>query len=214
VVAAARTASEAHSLILETNPDVVFLDFTLPGSGAFDLIECFPERSFSVVGMAESPEMKIKALKAGAIDFVIKPVMGDHLPDILSRVREARASHLSQVNDRATSIALSHAGGFKVEELSNIMRLQADDNYTKVFSADGKRYMISRPLKDFERKLPDDVFIRPHKSHMINMFFLKEFATEDGGVAVLKDGTKIPISKRKMSSFMSAVKRFSLVIRK
>jgi len=214
VVAATRTASEAHSLILEMKPEVVFLDFSLPGNEALDLIECFPERNFSVIGMAESTEMKIKALKAGAIDFVIKPVLGDQLPDILGKIRDARTSLLSQVNDKATSIALSHAGGFKVEELSNIVRLQADDNYTKIFSADGKRYMISRPLKDFERKLPEDIFIRPHKSHMINMFFLKEFATEDGGVAVLKDGTKIPISKRKMSSFMSAVKRFSLVIRK
>lgn len=214
VVAATRSATEAYNLILEMKPDVVFLDFSLPGNAALDLIECFPERNFSVIGMAESSEMKIKALKAGAIEFVIKPVQGAYLPDILCKIRDARTSLLSQVNEKATSIALSHAGGFKVEELSNIVRLQADDNYTKVFSAEGKRYLISRPLKDFERKLPEEVFIRPHKSHMINMFFLKEFATEDGGVAVLKDGTKIPVSKRKMALFMTAVKRFSLVIRK
>lgn len=214
ITAVARSAAEAHGLITEMKPEVVFLDFSLPGNDAFDLIDCFPEREFSIVGMASSADLKLKVLKAGAIDFLIKPVSGEHLPELFNRIRESRTSQPSHVNDKATSIALSHAGGFKVEELSNIIRLQADDNYTKVFSADGKRYLISRPLKDFERKLPEEVFIRPHKSHMINMFFLREFATEDGGVAVLKDGTKIPVSKRKMALFMAAVKRFSLVIRK
>jgi two-component system LytT family response regulator len=216
IAAVARTADEGHELIKEFRPDVVFLDFSLPGNTAFDLLDCFPERGFSVVGMADDPEVKIKALKAGVVDFLLKPVRPAYLEDLCAKIRDARTStsNGSQVNDKVTSIALTHSGGFQVVELSNIMRLQADDNYTKVFSAEGKRYLISRPLKDFERKLPEEMFIRPHKSHMINMFFLKEFIVEDGGVAVLRDGTKIPVSKRKMSVFMSAVKRFSLVIRK
>ena len=215
ILAVARTANEGLDIIREFKPQVVFLDFNLDGDSATDLLDCFPEREFSFIALAHTPDMKIKALKQGALEYLIKPLNMGSLVGLADKIRMARESQsTSQVNEKLTSIALSHAGGFSVVELNQIARLQADDNYTKVFTEDGKRYMVSKPLKDFERRLPENVFVRPHKSHMINMFFLKRFLNEDGGVAVLKDGTKIPISKRKMSYFMSAVKRFSLVIRK
>jgi len=215
ILAVARTANEGLDIIRELKPQVVFLDFNLDGDSATDLLDCFPEREFSFIALAHTPDMKIKALKQGALEYLIKPLNMGLLVGLADKIRMARESQsTSQVHEKLTSIALSHAGGFSVVELNQIARLQADDNYTKVFTEDGKRYMVSKPLKDFERRLPENVFVRPHKSHMINMFFLKRFLNEDGGVAVLKDGTKIPISKRKMSYFMSAVKRFSLVIRK
>ena len=215
ILAVARTANEGLDIIRELKPQVVFLDFNLDGDSATDLLDCFPEREFSFIALAHTPDMKIKALKQGALEYLIKPLNLGLLVGLADKIRMARESQsTSQVHEKLTSIALSHAGGFSVVELNQIARLQADDNYTKVFTEDGKRYMVSKPLKDFERRLPENVFVRPHKSHMINMFFLKRFLNEDGGVAVLKDGTKIPISKRKMSYFMSAVKRFSLVIRK
>lgn len=215
VVAMARTANEAHSLIKDLEPQLVFLDFNMQADSALDLLDCFPDRIFSLIAIAHNPEHKIKALKSGALEFLVKPIQSDSLIGLGERVRLARQHNANnQVQEKLTSIALSHAGGFSVVDLMEVARLQADDNYTKVFTKEGKRYMVSRPLKDFERRLPEEVFVRPHKSHMLNMFFLKRFLNEDGGVAELKDGTKIPISKRKMSSFMAAVKRFSLVIRK
>jgi two-component system LytT family response regulator len=112
-----------------------------------------------------------------------------------------------------TKIALSHANGFTMEFIENITRLQADDNYTRVFTVAGKQYLISRPLKDFERMLPPGIFIRTHKSYMININHLKDFSTEDGGIAVLNDGVKVPISKRKNPLFFGALKKFSLMLR-
>ncbi|MFZ9943147.1 MAG: LytR/AlgR family response regulator transcription factor [Bacteroidia bacterium] len=215
IVAVARTANEAHGLIQELDPQLVILDFNMQGDTATDLLECFPERKFSMIATASNPERKITALKSGALEFLIKPIQLNALNGLGEKIRMARQDFGgNQVQEKLTSIALTHAGGFSVVDLMEVARLQADDNYTKVYTADGKRYMVSRPLKDFERRLPEDVFVRPHKSHMLNMFFLKKYLNEDGGIAVLKDGTRIPISKRKMSFFMAAVKRFSLVIRK
>ena len=90
---------------------------------------------------------------------------------------------------------------------------QAGDNYTRVFTISGKQYLISRPLKDFERTLPPGIFIRTHKSFMINIQHLKDFTHEDGGVAVLRDGVKVPVSKRKNPLFFGALKKFSLMLR-
>jgi two-component system LytT family response regulator len=99
-----------------------------------------------------------------------------------------------------------------MEEIENITYLQADDNYTKVFTASGKCYLISRPLKDFERNLVNGLFVRTHKSFMINIKYLKDFTTIDGGVITLNDGVKVPVSKRKNSVFKEAIRKLSLVL--
>ncbi len=216
VVGEAGSVSEARELIQELKPEVVFLDILMPIHNGFDLLDHFKERKFVVIFVSASIEFGIQAVKAGVLDYVLKPINIKELQLAVGKIATHFENDSNQVFSPATAatkIALSHSNGFTIEEIGNISRLQADDNYTRVFTVTGKQYLISRPLKDFERTLPEGIFIRTHKSFMINIQQLKDFSNEDGGVAILKDGFKVPVSKRKNSSFMEALKRFSLMLR-
>ena len=212
----AASVQEARMLIDKEHPDVVFLDILMPVHNGFDLLDYFPERKFVVIFVSASVEFGIKAVKVGVLDYVLKPIDIKELQLAVGKIagqlelqRKMNPQQVSQI----TKIALAHSNGFTMEEIDNITRLQADDNYTRVFTVTGKQYLISKPLMDFERALPPGTFIRTHKSYMINIHHLKDFSTEDGGIAVLKDGVKVPVSKRKNPIFFGALKKFSLMLR-
>ncbi len=187
----------------------------MPVHNGFNLLDHFPDRKFVVVFVSASVDYGIKAVKAGVMDYVLKPIDVRELQMAVAKVVSHYCGpHITGFQpDKITRIALSHSNGFNLEAIENIVRLQADDNYTKVFTVSGKQYLISRPLKDFERALPSDHFVRTHKSFIINIRHLKNFSNEDGGVAILNDGIKVPISKRKNSTFFDALKKFSLMLR-
>ena len=87
ILAVARTANEGLDLIREFKPQVVFLDFNMDGDSATDLLDCFPDRDFSFIALANTPDLKIKALKQGALDYMVKPLKLDSLVNILNLPR-------------------------------------------------------------------------------------------------------------------------------
>ena len=212
----AGSVKEALELISVHEPEVVFLDILMPVMNGFDLLDLFQERKFVVIFVSASMEFGIQAVKAGVLDYVLKPINISELQSAVAKVKEHFDKSTLPVftaTSRITKIALSHSNGFTMEEIQNITRLQADDNYTRVFTASGKQYLISKPLAEFERTLPEGIFVRTHKSYMINLEHLKDFNTVDGGVAILNDGVKVPVSKRKNQMFLGALRKFSLMLR-
>ncbi len=216
IIGEASSVHEARELILSSEPEVVFLDILMPVYNGFELLDHFPDRKFLVVFVSASVEFGIQAVKAGVLDYMLKPIDVKELQLSVNKISQYFETHGNTKPELATEItkiALSHSHGFSMEDIDNITRLQADDNYTRVFTVSGKQYLISRPLKDFERALPPGTFIRTHKSFMININHLKDFSNEDGGIAILKDGFKVPVSKRKNPLFFGALKKFSLMLR-
>jgi two-component system, LytTR family, response regulator len=216
IVGEASSVTQARELISVQQPEVVFLDILMPVHNGFDLLDHFRERKFVVIFVSASIDFGIQAVKAGVLDYVLKPINIKELQLAVGKVRQ----HFEKETDKVftstsdvSRIALSHSNGFTIEPIENIIRLQADDNYTRVFTVSGKQYLISRPLMDFERSLPPEWFIRTHKSYMINIYHLKDYSNDDGGVALLSDGTEVPVSKRKNPAFMEMMKRFSLMLR-
>jgi two-component system LytT family response regulator len=213
VTAEAGSVAEAQHLIQQHKPEVVFLDILMPQHNGFDLLDHFPNRKFAVIFVSASLDFGIQALKAGVLDYILKPISSKELMMATEKIPAYFEKQRKNVSETASKIALAHSNGFAIEEISNLVRLHADDNYTRVFTKEGKQYLISKPLKDFERVLPADMFLRTHKSFMINIHYLKEFSNEDGGLVTLTDGFKIPVSKRKNSVFFEALRKFSLMIK-
>lgn len=216
IVGEASSASEARQLILELEPEVIFLDILMPIQNGFDLLDQFIDRNFAVIFVSASVDFGIQAVKAGILDYVLKPININDLQLAVGKIKPYFDKLMTKNEIKKSEfykIALSHSNGFAMEEISNIVRLHADDNYTRVFTASGKQYLISRPLMDFEKALPPGVFVRTHKSFMINIEYLKDYSNEDGGTVLLSDGFKIPVSKRKNALFIQRLKQFSLMLR-
>ncbi|MCB9223881.1 MAG: LytTR family DNA-binding domain-containing protein [Crocinitomicaceae bacterium] len=226
VVGDAENIVEAKEIIEETNPDVVFLDIRMPsGSEGFDLLDSIENRNFLVVFVTAFKDYALRAFQANAIHYVLKPIDIEDLQDAVKRIGEARATfkenpenfdtyfesiqNLSSSMEHegyGTKVAISHTKGIKLIDIHDIMYLEASGNCTILYFNDGTRYLDTRTLKIYEGILNPELFYRIHKSHIINMDFLKEYLNEDGHFAVLKNGKLLPVARNRVSSFVKTLK--------
>jgi two-component system LytT family response regulator len=210
ITASATSAQEAKGLILKHNPDTIFLDISMPVVDGFDLLQSIPERNFSVVFVTAHGEYGIKALKAGAIDYLLKPVSISELKGtVIKLIAEKQKKQQIQVSIQS-KIALNCFQETSIHDLNDIIRLEADDNYTKVHLKDKKQIVLSKTLKHFDCILEDKDFFRIHKSHIINLHHIKEYSSSDGGYVVMSDSVRLIVSRRRYDSFAKWVKKMTM----
>lgn len=216
VIADAANAVEAKQKITTLQPDILFLDVQMPELDGFDLLDSLSQKNFCVVFVTAHAEYGIQAVKAGATDYILKPIVIKELQQAVKKATEFCESKTQQPPPAAEQlherITLTHTNGFAVVELREITRLEADDNYTKVFTADTKTYYVSKPLKQFETVLPESIFFRPHRSYIINLKHILEYTREDGGTVIMSDGAKIQLPRSRYNEFLEALKKLSIQI--
>lgn len=215
ITAEAANAAEGKQLIMDLAPELIFLDVQMPELDGFDLLDSLPKKNFAVIIVTAHAEYGIRAVKAGALDYILKPIVIKELQQAVNKVSayyEQKKGEQPAETNKPGRITLSHTGGFTVVEIKDIVRLEADNNYTKVFTSGNKMYYVSKPLKVFEDNLKDQVFFRVHRSYIINLLHVKEYLREDGGVIVMADDTKIQLPKTRINDFMDAVRKLSISI--
>ncbi len=208
VIGTAESATSAKELILKSNPDVVFLDINMPILDGFDFLDMFDKRNFMVVMVSAHSDFGIKAVKQRVEDYLLKPVNVKELQQTVKKLlafREQTESSAPII--KSNKLALPVTNGFEIFETEDIIRFEADGCYTKVFLKIGKTLVISRTLKDFEDIVPKSEFFRIHKSHLINLIYVKEYSKADGSHVILIDGSEIEVSRRKLSDFITAARK-------
>lgn len=208
VLDTAESAVIAKVLVKKHNPDVVFLDINMPVLDGFDFLECFDKRNFMVVLVSAHTDFGIRAVKHRVEDYLLKPVNIKELQQTVKKLLAYKNENVTfPVSSKSTKITLPLTNGFQVFDSDDIIRFEADGCYTKVFFKDGKPVVISKTLKEFEDTVPKTQFYRIHKSHMINLHYVKEFSKIDGGQITLKDGSVVEISRRRLTDFVQTMKR-------
>ena len=220
VVAEAGSAQEARSLITEHKPNLLFLDINMPNEDGFELLASIEEKNFSVIFITAHNQFALKALKAGAIDYIEKPIDIEDLQAAVSKIKIEEESSVDfemiknllegYKNERkAETIAVPTLSGYEILKAEDIVHLEADESYTRIFLADGSKCVSSMTIARYEKVLDGNTFFRVHKSHIINTkHHLKEFNRHDGNMAVMDTGDVIPVARRKLSGFISAIKTF------
>lgn len=220
VVAEAQSADEAREQIALHKPDLLFLDINMPGEDGFDLLNSLADKNFSVIFITAHNQFALKALKAGAIDYLEKPIDIEQLMEAVGKIKVSNneisdfntIKKLIQYYQHETTtgtIAIPTLTGYEIIKTSDIIRLEADESYTKIFLSDGKKCVSSMTIARYERVLNENVFFRVHKSHIINTkYHLKEFNRQDGNIAIMDNGNLIPVSRRKVTEFINAIKTF------
>lgn len=209
ILGLANSVVRAKELVSQVNPDVVFLDINMPVLDGFDFLEEYDERSFMVVFVSAHEEFGINAVKAGAVDYILKPISIKELKQtvkkLLSLQQKAIRVETAQQPDK---LVIPSTHGFKVLVIDDIIRLEADGCYTTITTNDGKNIIVSRTLKDFEDTLSKDKFFRTHKSHLVNLKYIKDYSNLSGNFVTMTDGSKVEISRRKAHDFVQKVKSF------
>lgn len=210
VVGECESVKDAVVVANACKPELIFLDINLLDGTAFDFLEQTEHLPFKVIFITAYEEYALKALKAGAVDYLLKPVDVEELKTALQKVSELPIAEQRQniktakavwKND-SSKLILSLHDSFQVIDLNELLYCESDKGYTTFYCNDGKNHLVSKTLKEFEERLVMANFIRPHQSFMVNLEFIDKY--DKSGVIHLKNGAKIPVSSRKKDGFVSA----------
>jgi len=206
-------------LIREAKPDVIFLDIQMQDGSGFRLLESFDEVNFEIVFTTAFDQYAIKAIKYSALDYLLKPIIPDELIEAVRKVEEKKIiknaninqnidvllGNIKSTNAETKKIILSTAEKIHVIQVSDILRCESDNYYTNFFFTDGTKLLISKTLKENEKMLKDHNFIRPHKSHLINIAYIKGYMKNDGGFILMSDNSKVPVSRRRKELIIETI---------
>lgn len=211
VIGECESVQEAIIVAKTCKPELVFLDINLSDGTAFDFLDRIESIDFKIIFITAYEEYALRALKIGAVDYLLKPVDVEELKIALQKVQKlsaedqkAKIAKTKQVfNNEANHIILSFHDSYQVINLDELIYCESDKGYTTFYCSEGNKYLVSKTLKEFEDRLLEANFQRPHQSFMINMKFIDKY--DKAGIIHLKNGTKIPVSSRKKETFLSSL---------
>ena len=201
-------------LLKNIKPDVLFLDIQLKDGVGFDLLEILPDISFKIIFTTASDAYAIKAFRHAAVDYLLKPIDPDELKSAIDKVKKgfsqnAQFSVLLENNKNKTTskIALHTQDKIHIVDINDIIRCEANVNYTEFNFSNSKKLLVTKTLKDFEELLKEQGFHRVHQSHLINTKYIKEFIKTDGGYIIMTDGSSVPVSTRKRAEVLDLIEK-------
>ena len=203
-VRTATSVASAATILKSWTPDLLFLDVEMPRANGLSLLQEFPERTFAVIFTTAFDSYAIPAIKAEALDYLLKPVDPVELRQAFERFL-AKKSTVTV----GQKIEIRTIEGIHFIQPDDIIRCEAERNYTTVFLTDGKRITAAKTLRDFEEMLPLPKFIRVHKTHLVNLAFAERIAA--GNLLLLSDGSKISVARRRKEALLAAIARLPAV---
>ena len=213
VLGSTSSPSEGIKLINEVKPDVVFLDIEMPVLNGFDVLESIPDKNFEVIFITAYDHYAIKAFKVNAIDYILKPVNVKEIIQAVNKVKEKISTDenssdkyndlINQLqNSKSPRIQLSVQNGVELVQESDIIRILADGRYSRVFLNTKKSIFVTKTLKELEKELHTPPFLRVHKSHVVNINYVKKYNLVSSFQLELVDGTIVDVSRRKKDEFI------------
>lgn len=214
----ATTVDEALPLIQNFSPQLLFLDIQLQRETGFDLLSRVERWDFEVIFTTAFNEYAIQAIRFSALDYLLKPINAEDLKKAMERYQAKKEmaangeelyrnfiQNITRTADSPLRLALPGANGVQYVFLNDIIRLQAERNYTRLYFTSGKNFLSSKTLAEYEKLLRNSGFVRVHRSHMINPAHLDAYAKE--GFITMKDGSEVEVSRRKKEAIQGYWKK-------
>lgn len=222
IIGEADSVATGFEVMDTLKPQVVFLDIQLNDGTGFDILEQLAAKNgaikSNIVFITAHEQYAIKAFRFSALDFLLKPVDPDELQKVIVKIESVleKTNNYEHIDlllenirkkvDNFKRIALSTSDGIHLFEISDIIRCESEDNYTKFYIKNSKPVMISKTLKEYEELLTEHGFERIHQSHLINLNYLKSYIKKDGGYVIMADESHLPISQRKRERLQEILK--------
>ncbi len=203
----------AIDLIETTKPDIVFLDIQMPEMDGFTLLENLKNRDFNLIFTTAHDEFALKAIKVSAIDYLLKPVDKDELIDAIGKIKEKTKGDLledklqlllgniNQANN--DKINISADGKVYLLDKEDVIMLKSDKSYTTLYLLNEQQIVVSKTLKEVEKKFQFPQFYRVHNSYLINLGHVKEYLKGLGGELIMTNGHTASISRNKKSELFT-----------
>jgi len=207
---------EALDKLQKIDFDLLFLDIEMPVMNGFELLNNMERVTFDVIFTTAYSQYAVKAFKAQAINYLLKPIDEEELKSAIltykanknvsirtPRNLEKLLNNFVIGKSLKDKIAIPVSDGVEFIDVANIVYCQSHSNYTSIHLGNNKTLMFSRTLKDTEEILSKYGYLRIHQSYLINPNHLKKYVRHDGGSVIMSDDTQIPISASKRSNIIS-----------
>jgi two-component system LytT family response regulator len=214
IVDRCRSAKAALEVIENLKPSLVFLDIEMPGMNGFEMLEKFEVVPFAIIFTTSYDQYAIKAIRFSALDYLLKPIDPKELIVAVHKVQTQKQlpaaeqfqmllSHVQHKETGFKKIAVPTLEGFELIPAEQVVRCEADDNYTYLYLKNKNKIVASRTLKEIEEQLQDfDFFVRVHHSYLVNLNEVTKYIRGEGGYLVMSDGATVNVSRSRKDSLM------------
>jgi two-component system, LytTR family, response regulator len=205
---------ESLPILTAGGADLVFLDVELGSRSGFDLLREVPPTGFEVIFTTAFEKYAVQAFRCSAVDYLLKPIGMPELAAAMQKVQtrftaeekirryEALLHNLQHLPDSNKKIGIPTVSGLEFVAVGDIIRCEAQVNYTTIFLKDRKKITVARTLKEFEELLEPYQFFRIHQSHLINLLYVQRFHKGKGGWVAMADQSVIEVATRRKDAFL------------
>lgn len=215
IVGEAQTVEDGYQCILHQIPDVIFLDIELQRESGFDLLNRFTEIKFEIIFTTAFEHYALKAIKACALDYLLKPIDIDELQMAVDKIAKNNdenhsskkidvfKQNLNSSKSGVHQLALPSIEGLTFVRVDEILYLRSDRQYTIFYLNSGEKLVTSKNLGEYEELLSEYNFFRVHHSAIINITEVKKYLRGEGGSIVMSNGDHIEVAKRRKDDFLN-----------
>ncbi len=208
---------EGVKAITALNPDLVFLDIQMPKINGFEMLELI-EQPPAVIFTTAFDEFAIRAFETHAVDYLLKPFGKERFCKAVEKFLQTanvqqQRSHTETLLQTPTElpaqgerIVVKNGGKIKIIPVPQIQYLEAADDYVKIYTAEGS-FLKSKTMAFFEKALPQDSFVRIHRSYIINIQEITRIDPyeKENHLAILRSGARVPVSRNGYAKLKSVL---------
>ncbi len=222
VVAECNSAKNAFKTIVETKPQLVFLDIEMPKGSGFDLLRMFNPINFQVIFVTAYSQYAVDAFRFAAVDYLLKPIKIAELVESVERIAKVirpvdimdklldLVENFSPPSGRNNTLIVSDSKGFTVHKMADIVMLKAEGYCTSIFLANDTSLTSSRNLQYYEEIVNQQMFMRVHHSYIINLSHVIQYTYQEE--IILTNNLRCSLSRAHKKSFKDYYKNRNLIV--
>ncbi len=180
IIGEAENIEQAARIIEAKKPDIVFLDIQMTGETGFDLLERMLRINFKTIFVTAFDAYALRAFEVNALDYLMKPVNPERLAHAISKLlseenqanrEKPKSTRPLEFDDRLFVQTGTRSVFLKINTISHVV---SAGDYSEVFTVNGQKFLVEKPLREWEERLPEKHFARIHRACIINLEFVEK----------------------------------------
>ncbi|HEX5001594.1 MAG TPA: LytTR family DNA-binding domain-containing protein [Bacteroidia bacterium] len=208
-------SSEGVKLIRRLQPELVLLDIDLPDKTGFEMLDELHDQVFDVIFITSHKDYALTAHQYNSSGYLVKPVTKPALEQALKKLTDKQVRQnfgnqfaryintLKNSGEQQQKLAVPSQKAIHYLEISDLLRLEADGNYSMIYEVNGGTILSSRQIGEYELVLSDRGFFRIHDKHLINLRCVRSLKKGESCILLLSDGSQLPVSRRRKDALLA-----------
>lgn len=213
IVTESNDIPSAVKAIHKHEPELVFLDISMPGYSGLELFKFFDEDeiNFKVIFVTAHSEYAVNAFELSAVDYILKPIQIKNLERAIQKLEQSQNDSIKVLRNNFNSelpkkVALQTGEGIVFLKFDDILYLKADGSYTHFITNTHNKITVTKRIADFERLQTMGPFLRIHRSHIINYNRIAKILKQDGGWVIMDNNDELSISSERKNELLEKFK--------